>query len=158
MSPVFGRTICTGFTRISEETSEIVFLLVENYQIDYFKWAFGNTWEFLKQHCLNSLTFVLELEDAFDGRLKCHPQWIFESFHYLLPMLVALGEEILTISIIRKNKCCVVKMYRVPRPGLAFKFGRVCSHITEYFSPVGLLRLYVFDATSSSQDALVSVY
>lgn len=30
---------CTGFTRVSEETSETVFLLVENYLVDRFSWS-----------------------------------------------------------------------------------------------------------------------
>ena len=83
-----------GFTRISEETSEIVFLLVENYQIDCFKRALPHAWEFLKHYCLNSLT----LESS---SLNLILRWAtsvtleyLESFHYLLPMSVALREEI----------------------------------------------------------------
>ncbi|KAJ5966826.1 hypothetical protein N7501_003074 [Penicillium viridicatum] len=49
---------CTGLTRISEEISEIVFLLVENYHLDRFKWASSPAWEFLKLHYLNPLALA----------------------------------------------------------------------------------------------------
>ena len=38
-----------GFTRVSEETSETVFLLVENYQIDHSSRSSLISWEFLKK-------------------------------------------------------------------------------------------------------------
>lgn len=45
---------CKGFTRVSEDSSETVFLLVENYNHDRLFCVFGSEWNFWKKKNLKS--------------------------------------------------------------------------------------------------------